>query len=77
MSEISGPPPVEPGPGLEDPRMIHPSPEDVVSDPAETTADEHNQVQVVEGATSPEDQSPEEFEPGIVDPRIDRIGPDL
>lgn len=77
MSEISGPPPVEPSPGLEDPRMIHPSPEAVAPDPAERTADEHNQEQVVDGATSPEDQASEEFGPGIVDPRIDRIGPDL
>lgn len=57
--------------------MIHPSPEAVAPDPAERTADEHNQEQVVDGATSPEDQASEEFGPGIVDPRIDRIGPDL
>jgi hypothetical protein len=62
-------------PGLQDPRVIHPSPEDIVSDPTEPAKDEATQEPA--SSVPPENQVAEEVAPGIVDPRVDPIGPDL
>jgi hypothetical protein len=61
--------------GLEDPRTIHPSPENVFPEagempPAESSAEADTPDQE-------EDSEPDEGDRGIVDPRNEPIGPDI
>ena len=69
-------PPSEPEPnrGLEDPRIIHPSPEGLFPEPTEAS----DAVPPSEPDPPPrEDLRPEDQSRGIVDPRSERIGPDI
>ncbi len=68
-------PPQNPGPGLEDPRTIHPAPEVPSPIPAESTAEADPEA--TESATPAEDADPAEDTTGMVDPRRSTPGPDL
>jgi len=71
------PPPSEPEPsrGLEDPRIIHPSPEGIFPDPAESPG--NVPPSEPDPLPSPEDLAPEHEGRGMVDPRNDTTGPDI
>jgi len=60
---------------LEDPRIIHPSPEEIFFDPAESPGD----VPMPEPDAMPtrEEDAPDDEGRGMIDPRNDSIGPDL
>ena len=68
---------VEPdlGPGLEDPRTIHPSPEGLFSNPGEPQRDIDSAEP--EPPDCREDFSPDDNARGIVDPRTESVGPDI
>ena len=70
----SEPPPEEPPPsrGLEDPRAIHPAPEDNLPDPSGSPGE----VPTAESDATParDDLAPADEAGGIVDPRHDVIG---
>jgi len=74
-------PPQEPEPsrGLEDPRVIHPSPESLVPDPAESlgVGNESPSESDPDPVSSREELATEEKGRGMVDPRNVTAGPDL
>lgn len=64
-----------PNVGLEDPRTIHPAPENVFPKPGEVTLPEPSSES--DRASRNEDSKPSEAERGIVDPRNEVVGPDI
>jgi hypothetical protein len=63
------------GPGLQDPRTIHPSPEDLLPTPGEPQQDIHPPES--EPPEFPDDSSSDDPARGIVDPRNESVGPDI
>ena len=64
-----------PSRGLEDPRIIRPSPEDLLPGGVESQSDESTWKS--DAPATSEEACPEDVGRGIVDPRNDHIGPDL
>ncbi|WP_165226912.1 hypothetical protein [Aquisphaera insulae] len=65
---------LDPGQGLQDPRTIHPAPDDVFNDPALPTGNGSS-----DGPNEPEQEpaNPADAGGGIVDPRTEPKGPEL
>ncbi|QEH36168.1 hypothetical protein OJF2_47280 [Aquisphaera giovannonii] len=80
MIDFATPPPTDelpafdPERGLQDPRTIHPSPDDIFDDPAMPAVDESADRS---DAPPREEGSPVAASPGIVDPRSEPAGPDI
>jgi len=65
----------DPGPGLEDPRTIHPSPEGVFPEPGETPLREDSSE--FDSTSQEDDRESGDVDRGILDPRNETIGPDI
>jgi len=65
----------DPGPGLEDPRTIHPSPEGTFPEPGDMPLPESSSES--DSTSQDEDGESDDLDRGIVDPRNDTIGPDI
>jgi hypothetical protein len=64
----------EPVRGLEDPRDLHPAPEGLFPDPGTPPA---SGILGIDPPDEPANRMSDEEPRGIVDPRIETIGPDL
>ena len=75
LPDETKPPEPEKNRGLEDPRVIHPSPEVTFPEPGELPLAESSPEADSEGRD--EDDEPGDDNPGIVDPRNETIGPNI